>query len=511
MQQVQPDSAIPSARAAWLIADPIRFAVALLGLDLWSGQERILRAVARHPRVAVKACHASVKTLTAAVAGLWWLARWPDAKVITTAPTWTQVERLLWAEVHRLVARLGLARWRLNQTSLVAGPGRFMLGLSTNESGRFQGFHAGRVLVIVDEAPGVRAAIFEAIEGIRAGGTTHVLMLGNPVVPSGPFYEAFARPDTGWHTITISAFDTPNLRGADGRPLTVEDLERMAAERPDELARARRPYLTTRRWVWERFREWGERHPLWQARVLGRFPDQAQTALYPLAWLEDARQRPAEDPGGQVCVGIDVAGPGEDETALCVRCGPVVLELRAWQDHDPRGAVLAALMPYRARLGPGSVRVDSVGLGYYFMRHLRDVLGADLVVGVNVGEAPRDPSRFANRKAELYWALRDWLQDGQVAGLTDAVTYAQAAEVQYRHDPRGRVVIEGKEEVRRRTGRSPDRLEALVLAFADVSGPVSQGRLVGTVTRVLPVTGRPTGIGGGDHPAAGTGAGTGRM
>jgi phage terminase large subunit len=494
----------PARRAAWLLEDPVRFAGGVLGLDLWAGQKAILRAVARHPRVAVKACHASGKTLVAAVAGLWWLSRWPDAKVITTAPTWTQVERLLWAEVHRLVARSGLARWRLNQTSLVAGPGRFMLGLSTNESGRFQGFHAGRVLVIVDEAPGVRAAIFEAIEGIRAGGRVHVLMLGNPVAPSGPFYEAFARPDTGWKTITISAFDTPNLRGPDGT-LTVEDLERMAAGCPEELDRAVRPYLTTRRWVWERWREWGERHPLWQARVLGRFPEQSTTALYPLAWLEDARQRPAEDPGGQVFVGIDVAGPGEDETALCVRCGPSILLIRAWQDHDPRGAVLATLMPFRERLGPGSVRVDEVGLGYYFMRHLRDVLGAEVVVGVNVGAAPRDPDRFVNRKAEVYWAFREWLAEGRVAGLTDAVTYAQAAEVQYRHDPRGRVVIEGKDDVRRRTGRSPDRLEALVLAFADVSGPVSRGGLVGTVTRSLPLTGRPQRPG--PEPGAGSGAG----
>lgn len=484
----------------WLVADPVRFAAGLLGLDLWGAQRAILRAVAGHPRVAVKACHASGKTLVAAVAGLWWLTRYPDAKVITTAPTWTQVERLLWAEVHRLAARCRFTHWRLNQTSLLAGPGRYMIGLSTNESGRFQGFHAGRVLVIVDEAPGVRASIFEAIEGIRAGGRVHVLMLGNPTVPSGAFHDAFARPDTGWHTLTISAFDTPNLRGPDNTPLTVADLEEMDRDRPEELDRAVRPYLTTRRWVLERWREWGERHPLWQARVLGRFPDQATTALYPLAWLEDARYRPAVDPGGQVYAGIDVAGPGEDETALCVRCGPAILLQRAWQESDPRGAVLAALAPYRERLGPGSVRVDEVGLGYYFARHLRDVLGDRVVVGVNVGAAPRDQERFVNLKAEVYWALRDWLASGELAGLTDPVTYAQAADVQYRHDARGRVVIEGKEEVRRRTGRSPDRLEALVLAFADVR-PVSRGGLTGALTLTLTGTLTRT-LSGSGYPAA---------
>src|SRR5437016_7154234 len=53
--------------------------------------------------------------------------------------------------------------------------------------------------------------------------------------------------------------------------------------------RALRPYLVTRRWVREKFSEWGPGHPLWEARVLGQFPTQAEDALISLAWLEAAR------------------------------------------------------------------------------------------------------------------------------------------------------------------------------------------------------------------------------
>ncbi len=182
---------------------------------------------------------------------------------------------------------------------------------------------------------------------------------------------------------------------------------------------------------------------------------------------------------------MDVAGPGEDETALCIRAGDAILSLQAWKGIDARGAVLAALAPYRERLGPGSVRVDEVGMGYYFARHLADALGAERVAGVNVGTAPLDRERFADRKAEVYWALRDRLAAGELCGLTDATAYAQAADVQYRHDPRGRVVIESKGEVRRRTGASPDRLEAVILAFAPAVRPPSTALLTGALTRTL--------------------------
>jgi len=59
------------------------------------------------------------------------------------------------------------------------------IGLSSNEGVRFQGWH-GKILVVIDEAPGVRPDIYEAIEGIRAGGDVRILALGNPTLASGP-------------------------------------------------------------------------------------------------------------------------------------------------------------------------------------------------------------------------------------------------------------------------------------------------------------------------------------
>jgi len=76
--------------------DPVRFTREVLRDDPWLAQEEILRAVAHHPLTAVKACHSSGKTRIAAAAVLWWITRFKDGIAITTAPSWEQVQKLLW-------------------------------------------------------------------------------------------------------------------------------------------------------------------------------------------------------------------------------------------------------------------------------------------------------------------------------------------------------------------------------------------------------------------------------
>jgi len=81
--------------AANLLNDPVAFAELILCQKIWSKQIEILESIAKHPRTAVKACHASGKTYIAALAVLWWIATHPNGIVVTTAPTWMQVEHLI--------------------------------------------------------------------------------------------------------------------------------------------------------------------------------------------------------------------------------------------------------------------------------------------------------------------------------------------------------------------------------------------------------------------------------
>lgn len=432
-------------------------------------------------KVAVKACHSSSKTFTAADVVLLALLKGYD--VVTTAPTQEQVERLLWGHIRRAIdtsPTIDRKVWgNVNLTEIRMPTGEFAIGLATKpeEGGvRFQGHHArpdSALLVVVDEALGVNPGIFEAVEGFAAGGDVRRLYLFNPTVASGPVYDIFTSADPTWERITIDAFDTPNLEG-----LTLADVLAMPEHELDDNVR---PYLVTRRWVRDMYYAWGEDSPLWQSRVRGQFPDQASNSLISLSWLEAARARPGvyAEKGGDVVAGVDVAGPGKDETVVYIRQGARVLEMCPFADSDSRGRVVQAIQRWLHK-GLTRVNVDSAGDGHYFMLHLREHLPSHVVVnGINVGSSPTDQKDtdgrthqdlFANLKAELYWHLRTQFRDGLVSGLTDQTTISQLASILWAPNSRGKTEIESKEKAARRGVKSPDRAEALMLAFAPTFG-----------------------------------------
>ena len=142
----------------------------IFGSTLWDHQEQILNAVRDHPKVAWRSCHGIGKTYVCARLVMWWLFSFPYSIVITTAPTWRQVEDLLWKEIrssyYNSATELG-GNLSPSATQLaIDGKEWVAIGLSTNDSNRFQGYHSEHLLVVVDEAAGVAEEIFEAIMGV---------------------------------------------------------------------------------------------------------------------------------------------------------------------------------------------------------------------------------------------------------------------------------------------------------------------------------------------------------
>ena len=137
--------------------------------------------------------------------------------VITTAPTERQVKDLLWREIRYLHGKNPeLIGGKLTSTRLELSEKRFAYGFSTDTAGRFQGFHSGNILVIVDEAAEMREFIFDAIFGCLTSENAKMLMIGNPSSLAGTFYDAFHKNRSRWKTIHISAFDTPAFRAEEG-------------------------------------------------------------------------------------------------------------------------------------------------------------------------------------------------------------------------------------------------------------------------------------------------------
>ena len=113
--------------------------------------------------------------------------------------------------------------------------------------------------------------------------------------------------------------------------------------------------------------------------------------------------------------------------------------------------------------------MDAIGVGYHFGLELAR-RGFDTTL-VNVGAVAHQPERFQNLKAELYWHVRELAIGGSLSGLSDEWTYEQLASLRYEHTPGGRVAIESKDAMRARGLRSPDRAEAIMLAYAPLAAP----------------------------------------
>lgn len=488
----------------WL-RDPVEYSRRFLRHRSWSMQRAIMRSVFRNRRTAVKGCHASSKTFTAADIVLAWLLH-PRAVAVTTAPTWKQVLLTMWGEIGKAIASSLVAypapgRAQLWITRAGVGGGKFDnygIGISTNEAERFQGLPRLRTLIIVDEAPGVKTPIWEAMEGIRAGGDVRLLALGNPTMAGGPFYEAFTNDRARWSTFTIDALDTPNTRGLGPTPEARLEaiLEAYAAGRDEIIDRQAVPFLVNRRWIAEKWHEWGPGSPQWESRCRGQFPTHSEYAVFPLAWLERAKFLDLDDLApkdfadtmqADFDVGIDPAGQGKAETAVYIVQRKHIVAT-AFFPHEARDEVAAFLQPYRSKIR--RLKIDTSGIGYYFAKHFQD-LGYEVhfinAEGNPVFDFPDRSGRrkFNNRKAEIYWNARMAFEEDEITGLKDEKTISQLSLIHWHPDKDGRIMIEPKKKAwEERQVPSPDRGEALILALAPVRDlPDDDEQRVTTVIR----------------------------
>lgn len=178
-------------------------------------------------------------------------------------------------------------------------------------------------------------------------------------------------------------------------------------------------------------------------------------------------ERWSETPEGEPLVlGVDVARFGDDRTVLAPRKGAKVLPLMVYRHQDTMETAGAALVKAR-EMGGASIHVDVIGVGAGVVDRLHE-LDAD-VTGVNVAEAASDPEHFANRRSELWWGLRERLKPDApdpIALPPDDELLAELAGIKYKITSRGQIAVESKEDMKRRLGYSPDKADAVVLAFA---------------------------------------------
>jgi hypothetical protein len=429
--------------------DPVWFCRTVLGFEPWSKQRAVLEAVRDHRRVAVRSAHGVGKTAIAARLVLWYLAAFPGSNVITTASTWTQVREQLWRELTvAYYASGGFFTGTLTDTRLELGPDWFALGLSTDRPEAFAGYHAERLLVVIDEASGVDEAVWEAAESLLTTAGSRLFGIGNPLRPSGPFYRAFTSERELYRLLSISALDSPAVTG---ESVPGKVLARLVG--PD--------------WIEGRRVAWGEGSPLWQARVLGEFPTTADDTVVSIREVEAAQSRrlPAGEP---VVVACDVARFGSDETVIAVRRGSRVRIARAYVGRDLMQTTGAIVDVGRELVRDGvtahaiTYMVDDAGVGGGVTDRLRE-LGYP-AVAFNAGGRAALADMYPNRRSEAWWTFAEQLP--QIDLDPDERLAADLVAPRYKLDSQGRRKVEAKAETKRRLGRSPDRGDAVLMAFA---------------------------------------------
>jgi hypothetical protein len=446
----------------WL-NEPVEWALERANIEPWSKQRDILYSVRDNPETAVHSCHNIGKSFTASLTCCWWLDVHPPgtAFVVTTAPTGAQVKAILWREIGRLHKSAGLDG-RTNLTEWYLGGELVAYGRkpSEHEPTAFQGIHAEFVLVVLDEACGIPKALWDAASTLTSNTGSRTLAIGNPDDPHSQFAKN-CKPGTSWNVIHVGAVHTPNWTG-------------------EEVSDKVRGSLISKEWADAKAKSWGVKSSLYCSKIEGKFPSDSDKGVIPFSWASACRYLDfATSDSDRHYAGLDIGGGG-DLTVLRERVGMRAGREATWDDSDPMTLVGNIVLKLE-EWGIERVVVDVIGLGWGVAGRLKELSrihnrgipsnenshGAE-VVGFNASETSTQPRRFWNKRAELHWEVGRELSRMRAwdLGEVDDDTMAELTEAEYVIvDSHGRIRVEPKDQIKARLERSPDRSDALLMAY----------------------------------------------
>lgn len=454
--------------------DPCLYLTKVLGDGYWSKQAEIIRAVFKHRKVTVKACHAPGKSYIAARIVLAWLYLHLTSTVcLTTAPTFRQVKKVIWKEINKAFKKSKVPLdGKILQTELNIEPDQYAMGFSSKDPDHVSGIHAENLLAVLDEAAGIQDDTIEAIDGILSSLRNHLLMIGNPTNPDGVFARSF-KSDL-YYKISITAFDTPNFTYNDIK--TPEQLKAMSYEEVLALPIVA-PYLTNPLWVWERIHEWGIDSIPFQSRVMAEFPDEGEYTLIKFKWLDAASDKEFTDEEWEKrrlikSMGIDVARGGSDTT---------VFTMMDWRKHtgydyyngkdtmEVVGRAIRLFDEYGMDKARDVIVIDDIGVGGGVTDRLSE-LGYNVIAFNGAAkDMVEDETMFWNNRAQWYWNLRKAFSEGELT-LIDAKKYLShlsAMEIKPRSS--GHLLCLSKEDIKKKIGESPDWADSYLYAFIGIA------------------------------------------
>lgn len=441
---------------------PVAFMREELGFQPFPKQVEVAESFHAHKRVAVRGCHGAGKD--AILAPLMLYAAYACRMlVLAISATERQLIGQLWREVGaRFSPRLP---GELYRNSLRIHGEERIVPMTSGSVSNLTGWHdPNGVFVAISESQSeqVESAAFDAAAANAVDEASRIMVVGNPVKPVGRFFEVHQKPT--WRAIKISAFDHPNLQ--EGREVI--------------------PGGPSPTWPQEMAEEFGADSPWYVARVLAEFPETGIDSLVCREWIDRAFDHHREGRFAAWASNLparlvaDIARGGPDKTCVGTVRGPVVETLELW-DEDSLMETARRLHARALELGRPSVplvrptheqllraasriTVDDVGVGGGVTDRLKELKAN--VTPFNGAHRARNAERFANRRAEVYFDVREGLQRGETALPPDEMLAEELLATEYSVNSAGRIIVSPKEEIRSRLSpaRSPDRADVVSMA-----------------------------------------------
>lgn len=410
---------------------------------------RVHNAVYRYAR---PAGHGVGKTAGFAILIHWFASCHPNSEGIVTASTESQLHAKTWRELRKWqeIAMNGwMFEWTATRYKHRGKPETWFVEAKTwseaNPSA-FAGTHEKYVLIGFDESSGIHPLIWEAVEGALTTGKCFFFAFGNPVEPTGGFFDVCNKFRHRW-----------NVKRLDARSVSFANLQQIKEWEDDH----------------------GEDSDFFRIRVRGEFPrtaanqfiDQPRVAaarVRVIDWRDVPRSAPR-------LMGVDVARQGGDRNVIVLRQGRKMQnKIIRFQSRDLMAVANTVARAIREDK-PDVVYVDEVGIGAGVVDRLRQ-MGYDMVVGVQSGSKEgmddREKKVYGNLRCLMWNRMRDWLSTADCANDAELETDLCGPTYTYQKTT-NLELVESKDDMRARGLASPDTADALAMTFSE-SSPVRQ-------------------------------------
>lgn len=398
-------------------------------------------------RTAVASGHGIGKSTFVAWLACWILSTRADSQGTATANTFPQLETKTWAAIQRWLKLSITSPWFViggDRIYRIAKRESWFLSAQTSReenSESFAGQHAATSTsyYILDEASAIPPVIWEVAEGGLTDGEPMIFAFGNPTRNTGKFFEAtYGREKHRWNSRAIDS---------------------------------RQSAFTNKQVIEEWIQEYGEDSDFVRVRVRGLPPRAGDLQFIDAERVYEAQKRfPQSLSDDPLVVGVDIARGGGDHNVIRFRRGTDAVSIKAvripgeqTRDTTLMVSKLAEILntPYNGRR-PDMMFLDETGIGGPLFDRLKQ-LGFKNVTGVQFG-AQSPERQYANMRSYMWGRLKDWLTRGAIP--KDIPLEIDLTGPGYKHDKADRLLLESKEDMKKRGLASTDDGDALALTFA---------------------------------------------